>query len=131
MKKRYTLTLEFETEINEEISEEKENRFKHFEKLFALFLKNDCSILEIYRALLSSDLKNGNHLGIIEEGLHFFHGKDEDEIIKSVIQLLPAGDRSEFLKILKSKNEKTEDFFEDFLEQFGDLEIKKINFLEI
>lgn len=131
MKKKFELTLEFEAEINEEISEEKEKRFKHFEKLFALFLQNDCSILEIYRAMLMSDLENGNHLGIIEKGLHVFQEKNEDEIVKSVIQLLPAGNRDEFLEILKNKNEKTEEFFDYFLEQFGDLKIKKVDFLPI
>jgi hypothetical protein len=77
-----------------------------------------------------SDLANVNHVCRIEKSAHLFKDKDENEIIKPVIQLLPDDEKEKFLEILKSKNEKTEDFFDDFFAQFVDLEVKKVDFLE-
>jgi hypothetical protein len=125
----YTLTLEFEAEVKG-IDSNKKTEKEYYEKLLAASLKSKQSICELHRNLVVSDMLKDCRLITIKKDLNILKLKNEDEIIKQVLELLPAEVKNHFLKVLAYKDKRTDKFLENFFNQFGNLEIIGAHFRE-
>lgn len=130
MKKNFVLTLEFEAEIKEKIPIKKKMQYKYFDKFLKEFLKSDKSILELYRNLLMSDLRDGFHIYEVDRNLKIFKDMDEISLIEPSFKSLPGKIKEHFQKIFTGDEKKANSFFEDFLDHFGDLRVKNGYFKE-
>lgn len=130
MKKTYILLLEFEAEIKERFRTNNRKKKKYLNKLLREFLKNDQVILSIYRLWLMSDLGSDNHIYEIDRNLSILETRDELEIIKPVIRILPDDAKEHFHKIFSKDNDSIYQYFESLFGLFGNLKVRKANFLE-
>ncbi len=130
MKKNYTLTLEFEAELDERVSTELKKKYKNFKELLDVLLKNEQAVTDIYRNLVISDLCYDSHIFKVAVNMMVIKIKDEFGILKKVINGLPGVEKDSFLKILEGKNDKADEFFEDIFIHFGDLKVIDVKFVK-
>ena len=130
MKKYYTLTLEFEADLDERVSTELKKNYKNFKELLDALLKNEQAVTDIYRNLVISDLCYDSHIFKISVNMMVSKIKDEFGILKGAINKLPGAEKDSFLKILEGKNDKADRFFEDIFERFGDLKVIEAKFVK-
>ena len=130
MKKYYTLTLEFEAELDERVSKVLKKKYKNFKELLNAILKNEQAVTDIYRNLVISDLCYDSHIFKVAMNMMVLKIKDEFGILKRVINGLPGAEKDSFLKILESKNDKADEFFEDIFDRFGDLKVIDAKFVK-
>lgn len=130
MKKTYVLILEFEADIEETLPVKSKKKGRYLELLLEEFLKNERGILDLYRLWLMFDLGSDNHIYEIDRNMAICSGKDEHDVIRSMVRLLPDDARAYFGRILARNRDSIDRYFESFLNCFGTLEVKKANFLE-
>jgi hypothetical protein len=130
MKKNYILIFELEVEIRERLRSKSKKKSKYLNLLLQEFLKNDKAALDIYRLWLMSDLGSDNHIYEIDEDLSILKGKEELEVINSLLQDLPPDAREYFTKIFYNNPEYIDVYLESLFDRFGTLKVTKANFLE-
>jgi hypothetical protein len=92
------------------------------------FLKDDRAVLDLYKLWLLSDLKTEEHYDAIARN---FSVRNEDDILKSVLQRCPSTTQKYFQKVLESKDEGMFPELESFFENFDMLNLDKVNFDEV
>jgi selenophosphate synthase len=117
-------------EIRERLRSKSKKKSKYLNLLLQEFLKNDKAALDIYRLWLMSDLGSDNHIYEIDEDLSILKGKEELEVINSLLQDLPPDAREYFTKIFYNNPEYIDVYLESLFDRFGTLKVTKANFLE-
>ena len=130
MIKKYSVLLEFEAEIAENVSPYEQNEFKHFEEFQKEFLRNKQAINDMYKNFLICDFLQGNNLFEINIKNLNSEVKDECKIIKGVVESLKGNPRKKLLKLLEGNDEKTSKFLEEVFDLLGELKLKGFIFSE-
>lgn len=129
MKRNYTFILEFEAEVDERVSKELKKKYGNFKGLLDALLRNEQAVADIYRNLILSEFCHESHIFEVTRDMMASKIKDEFGILKRVINELPGNRRDFFLKIVEGKNDKTDEFFEDIFDRFGDLKVLDAKFV--
>jgi hypothetical protein len=77
-----------------------------------------------------SDLGDDNHIYEMDRDMRILRGGDELELIRPVLQALPGDARAFFEKVFEGSEDWVNEYFEILFEQFGNLKVKRANFLE-
>jgi hypothetical protein len=127
MKKSFRFDLTFSVEIEEEIDGEDGDRGLRLHSFLKAFLKNDQAILDLYKLRLLGDLQSDEHITAIEQAMAV---KDEKDILKPVIQNLPAEEKQYFLNILNSNNNNLFEELDLLFDRFSALKFSQADFIE-
>jgi|GEM_PF-6589788 len=130
MIKKYSVTLEFEAHVTENVPVELQDKFEHFEEFLKELLKNKQAINDIYKNLLICDFLQGNNLFEINIKNLNSEVKDECKIIKRVAESLKGSPKKTFLKLLELNNKRTNMFFEEVFDLLGELKLNGFIFSE-
>lgn len=128
MKKSFRFVLDFSVDIEEEIEGDDREKRLRLRSLLKAFLKNDQAILDLYKLRLLGDLQGDEHITAIEQAVAV---KDEKDILKPVIQNLPAEEKQYFLNILNSNNNNLFEELDLLFHRFSALKFGKAGFIEI
>jgi hypothetical protein len=130
MIKKYSVTLEFEAEIAENVSLEQQEKFENFKEFLEEFLKNKQAINDIYKNLLIYDLSQNNNPFVINIKNFNSEVKDDYTIIKGVVESLKGKPKEKLLGLLERKDEKTNKFLDEVFDLLGELKLNGFIFSE-
>lgn len=128
IRKRFRLNVDFVAEINDESfggNPKDKGKMKEFLKEF---VKDDRAVLDLYKLWLLSDLKTEEHYDAIARN---FSVRDEDDILKSVLERCPSTTQKYFRKVLDGKDDGMFPELETFFENFDMLNLDNVNFREV
>ena len=125
---RFRLNVDFVAEINDESSGDNPKSKSKMETFLREFLKDDKAVLDLYKLWLLSDLKTEEHYDAIARN---FSVRNEDDILKSVLERCPSTTRKYFKKVLDSKSDGMFPELETFFENFDMLNLDNVNFAEV
>lgn len=128
IRKRFRLNVDFVAEINDETFGDNPKSKRRMETFLKEFLKDDRAVLDLYKLWLLSDLKTEEHYDAIARN---FSVRNEDDILKSVLERCPSTTQKYFQKVLDSKDEGMFPELETFFENFDMLNLDKVNFDEV
>ena len=130
MKKKYSVTLEFSAEVENDVSIEQQRKFPYFDLCLAELLKNNRVISDIYKNLLVCDLAQETNPFKINIKDFRNEVKDEAKMLAGVIKSLKGNPKRKLLELLEGDDKIANMFFEEIFDLFGELQLDKFIFSE-
>jgi len=128
MKKKFRLVLDLKVRIKEQVKVKNLEKRRHFEVLLQEFLKDEQSLLDLYKIWLLGDLQSDEYVEGIERDIQV---REEKEIVKSMVKRLPDPSRQYFQEIFNRIDNSWFEELEAFFDLFSLLKLDKARFSEV
>jgi hypothetical protein len=128
MKKKFRLVLDLKVRIKEQVKVKNLEKRRHFEVLLQEFLKDEQSLLDLYKIWLLGDLQSDEYVEDIERDIQV---REEKEIVKSMVKRLPDPSRQYFQEIFNRIDNSWFEELEAFFDLFSLLKLDKARFSEV
>jgi len=128
MKKKFRLVLDLTVTIKEGVKVKNRERKQHLEVLQAEFLKDNQTLLDLYKIWLLGDLQSDEHIEGIEKAIRV---REEKEIVKSLVKRLPEDSRAYFNEIFNRIDNSWFEELETLFDRFSLLRFANASFTEV